>query len=438
MQGLQTASAPSRSGTETYSPVSRFEFVFLIILLLVFSEGLLPRLLAGDESADGSPVLRYLWLPIYAIAFGGMLWKIKAVGQACLRLPFLMGLLGVCALSFTWSIDPALTQRRSLAIIMTTIAGLYLGTRYNWQTMIRAIAITWLILAVTSFFTALLVPSMGRAQEVHIGAWQGLFYEKNQLGGHMARAALVGAFLAIMDRKYRTYWLGLAGLATLLVLLTTSKTSLLGLLLGYTVLGLGAWMKRGINTGLVTLWLGVIVVAAATATLILAPELVFQVLGRDMTLTGRTDIWITLIDFIEQRPLLGYGYGAFWSLDSTPGNWVRETLEWDAPTAHNGWMEVTLALGLVGLFFLAMDFIVTIVRALIVSINTWMGVFALGFCAQFFLFSLSESSSLQQNSIIWLIYVAIAAKLAMRPRGVAAIRPALPQARKQGQPMVQV
>lgn len=435
MHGLQTASAPRASDTEADSPVSRFEFAFLIIVLLIFSEGLLPRLLAGDESADGSPLLRYLWLPIYAIAFCGMLWKIKAVGQACLRLPFLMGLLGVCVLSFTWSIDPGLTQRRSLAIIMTTIAGLYLGSRYSWQTMIRAVALTWLILAITSFFTGLLVPSMGRAQEVHIGAWQGLFYEKNQLGGHMARAAFVGAFLALMDRKYRSYWLGLAGLASLLVLLTTSKTSLLGLLLGFSILGIGAWMKRGINTGLVTLWVGVILIGAFTATLIFAPELVFQVLGRDMTLTGRTDIWITLIDFIEQRPLFGYGYGAFWSLDSNPGNWVRDTLEWDAPTAHNGWMEVTLALGLVGLFFLAMDFLVTVIRALIVSINTWTGLFAVGFCAQFFLFSLSESASLQQNSIIWLIYVAIAAKLAVRPRGVAAIRPARPQVRNPGPPL---
>ncbi len=424
MPGSQIVSALNRQGQTSYSPVGRVEFALLIAVLLVFTEGILPRLVSSDQTSDGSPLLRYLWLPIYAVAFAGTVWKIREIAQVCLRLPFLMGLLAVCAVSFAWSIEPGLTQRRSLAIIMTTIAGLYLGTRYSWKTMLRAIALTWFIVAVSSFLTGLAVPSFGRMQEVHIGAWQGLFYEKNQLGGMMARAALFGAFLAIMDRPFRWHWASLVGLSVVLILLSTSKTALLGMLLGFAILTTAALMKRGLNTGLVVAWLGTIAVGAGTALLVFAPEFVFQLLGRDMTLTGRTDIWIVLIDYIEQRPLLGYGYGAFWSPESDPGNWVREALQWDAPTAHNGWMEVTLALGLVGLFFLTLDFLLTVFRSMMASIDTWTGVLALAFCAQFFLFSLSESASLQQNSIVWLLYVALAAKLTMRPKGVATIKPA--------------
>ncbi|MCR9269134.1 MAG: O-antigen ligase family protein [Hyphomonadaceae bacterium] len=429
MPGSQTVSAPNSYTMAPQTPVGRLEFALLIVILLIFSEGILPRLVSSDQSSDGSPLLRYLWLPVYAVAFAGMLWKVKDIARVSLRLPFLLGLIAVCAVSFTWSIEPGLTQRRSLAIFMTTIAGLYLGTRYSWQTMLRAIALTWFIIALSSFFTGLLSPSFGRMQEVHVGAWQGLFYEKNQLGGMMARAALFGAFLIIMDRKYRGYWASLVLLSSGLVVLSTSMTALLGLILGLGVLGLGAWMKRGMLTGLATLWVGVLMIAAGLAVLIFAPELVFQLLGRDMTLTGRTDIWIALVDYIEQRPLFGYGYGAFWSPDSDPGNWVRETLQWDAPTAHNGWFEVTLALGLVGLVLLILDFLLTVIRAVLASIGTWTGILALGYCAQFFLFSLSESTSLQQNSIIWVLYVAIAAKLAMRPRGVAMIKPAQPSRR---------
>ena len=424
MHGSLTASAPSSDAPATEQPVHRAEFLLLIGVLLIFSEGILPRLLSGDETADGSALLRYLWLPIYAVIFAGIVWKIRNVAQACLRLPFLMGLLAVCAVSFAWSIDPGLTQRRSLAIVMTTAAGLYVGSRYSWRTLLRALAITWFVIAATSFLTALVVPAFGRDFEIHGGAWKGLFFEKNQLGGHMARAALFGAFLLIMDRPYRLYWAALTGLSVLLVLLTTSKTSLLGLLIGLGILSTAAIMKRGMVFGLVTAWLGVVFSAVGVLTLVFAPELVVSVLGRDLTLTGRTDIWITLVDFISERPLLGYGYGAFWDDGSNPGNWVREMLEWDAPTAHNGWFEVTLALGLIGLALLALDFLTTIWRAACASINTWTGVFALAFCAQFFLFSLSESASLQQNSIVWLIYVALAAKLARRPRGRIFIRPA--------------
>lgn len=424
MHGSPIASAPSANAPAVYSPVSRTEFALLIGLLLIFSEGILPRLVSSDEAVEGSALLRYLWLPVYAVTFAGLIWKARDVAQVCLRLPFLMALLAVCALSFTWSIDPGLTQRRSLAIVMTTGAGIFLGARYSWQTMLRAIAITWLIVAVTSFMTAILIPSFGQVDDVHIGAWKGLFYEKNQLGGHMARAALFGAFLAIMDQKYRRLWIGMVGLSILLVLLTTSKTSLLGLLLAFGILGVAALMKRGVAIGIVVLWFSVVITGAGIAILVFAPDLVVQALGRDLTLTGRTDIWITLMDFISQRPLLGYGYGAFWDLGSNPGNWVREMLEWDAPTAHNGWIEVTLALGIVGLTCLALDFLMTLARSTITAINTWTGVFALAYCAQFFLFSLSESASLQQNSIVWLIYVAIATKMARRPKGLNSIRPA--------------
>ncbi|MEL6691408.1 MAG: O-antigen ligase [Pseudomonadota bacterium] len=428
MHGSLTASAPSSDAPASEQPVHRAEFLLLIGVLLIFSEGILPRLLSSSGSTDGSALLRYLWLPVYAVTFAGIVWKIREVAQACLRLPFLMGLLAVCAVSFAWSIDPGLSQRRSLAIVMTTAAGLYLGSRYSWRTLLRALAITWFIIAVTSFLTALANPAFGRDFDVHGGAWKGLFYEKNQLGGHMARAALFGAFLVIMDRPYRRIWAALTGLSVLLVLLTTSKTALLGLLIGLGILCAAAIMKRGMIFGLVAAWLGVVFSAVAVGILVFAPEIVVAVLGRDLTLTGRTDIWVTLMDFISERPLLGYGYGAFWDEGSNPGNWVREMLEWDAPTAHNGWIEVTLALGGIGLALLALDFILTIWRAAWASINTWTGVFALAFCAQFFLFSLSESASLQQNSIVWLIYVALAAKLARRPKGLIFIKPAQPRA----------
>ena len=424
MHGLPSVSAPNSATQSAESPVSLAEFLLLIAILLVFSEGLLPRLLSNDATSDGSPVLRYLWLPIYAVTAAGILWKVRDIFRVSLRLPFLIALLLVCAGSFAWSIESGLSMRRGIAIVMTTAAGLYLGTRYSWKTMLRALAIVWLVICVTSFLSAILVPSFGRMQEVHVGAWQGFYFEKNQLGGHMARAAVFGAFLMIMDRPYRWLWAGLLVMSVLLVLLSTSKSSLLGLMLGLGILATGVLMKRGLRTGLITLWLGVVATGAFAAVFVFAPGIIFELLGRDATLTGRTDIWFVLADYIGQRPVLGYGYGAFWAETSEPGNWVRETLEWDAPTAHNGWLEITLALGFVGLAFLTLDFLMTVGRAVMASINTWTGLFALAFIAQFFLFSLSESASLQQNSIVWLIYVALAAKLTMRPKGLVQVTPA--------------
>ncbi len=422
MPNSSIASA-GRSQTPEPKAIGYFELGLLFILLILFSEGFLPRLISSNANADGSALLRLLWLPVYAIVLGAMVWKLRDISRTALRMPFMLALLAITAVSFLWSIDSGLTQRRSLAVIMTTAAGLFMGTRYRWQTMLRLFGAVWLSLAVASFLASLLAPGFGLMQEVHVGAWKGFYYEKNQLGGHMARASLLFAFLCLMDKQYRGVWTFALLLSVFLILMTTSKTSLLGMLLGFGVLLIGAWMKKGVRIALLTTWLGVILGGVFLGLLVFAPELVFGLLGRDPSLTGRTDIWATLMDFISKKPLFGYGYGAFWAPGSGPGEWVRDVLEWDAPTAHNGWLEVAVALGLIGLGFLVLDFLMTLVRAVRSSIDTWTGLFALGVCLQFLLFSASESISLQQNSITWLTYSAIAAKLANRPRNMLAITP---------------
>jgi O-antigen ligase len=98
-------------------------------------------------------------------------------------------------------------------------------------------------------------------------------------------------------------------------------------------------------------------------------------------------------------------------------------LEWEAPTAHNGWLEVAIALGLSGLACMLADQMLAVWRALRVAVDSWTGVFALGVCAQFFLFSVSESIALTQNSLVWVTYVIVAAKLANAPRQVLPVRP---------------
>lgn len=422
LRAVSVASAQVVNPAAQPTAISRWEFGALFVVLILFTEGVLPRLLTSGGSADASSLLRILWLPVYGLAIAGALWKAKTVAITAMKMPFLMVLTGLGLFSFLWSIDPALSQRRGIAIMATTLAGIFMGVRYDWRTLLRVLGLVWIVTAALSFLTALLVPSFGVMYEIHVGAWKGLFYEKNQMGGHMARAAFLCGFLFIMDAPWRRLWGAGVFLCVLLVLLSTSKTSLLGLLLGFSILGAGIWMKRGIVTGMTSAWLGVVLAGAFAGIMVFAPEVVFTALGRDPSLTGRTDIWATLIDMINQRPLLGYGYGAFWALDSEPAYWVRVLVEWEAPTAHNGWLEVAIALGLVGLVCLVLDFVMTIYRAARAAIDTWTGVFALGVCAQFLLFSLSESISMQQNAIVWVTYVAVATKLANRPRRVLPVR----------------
>jgi O-antigen ligase len=85
-------------------------------------------------------------------------------------------------------------------------------------------------------------------------------------------------------------------------------------------------------------------------------SLILSAGGRDTSLTGRDAVWAFAAAAIVQRPILGYGYAAFWS-DS---DWTLQALHWSPPHAHNGVLQVLLDLGGVGL-----------VLTIALLINTW-------------------------------------------------------------------
>jgi exopolysaccharide production protein ExoQ len=68
--------------------------------------------------------------------------------------------------------------------------------------------------------------------------------------------------------------------------------------------------------------------------------------GRNETLTGRTELWASLLPLVAQRPLLGHGVGSSW----TPQ--MRQY--YNMSDGHSGYMEVLLELGFVGITLLSM------------------------------------------------------------------------------------
>lgn len=72
-------------------------------------------------------------------------------------------------------------------------------------------------------------------------------------------------------------------------------------------------------------------------------------LGRNATLTGRTDVWKRALG-IAKNPIFGTGFETFW-LGSRLA-WMR-MLDRDLNHAHNGYLEVYLNLGFVGVGLIA-------------------------------------------------------------------------------------
>ncbi len=391
----------------------KLELGFLLVALLLFSEALLGRLFTTPENPEGGTILRLMWLPVYGMTFLALAFRWREFLTVLQKSPLLILLSVLAILSAMWSLDPATSFRRGIAIFATTAFGIYLASCCNWKDMLRLLGIAWLILGIGSFIAGALTPGFGVMHEIHPGAWRGLWFEKNQMGGHFARSAFLFAFLILMDRDWRKVWIGTFLLSTALVLLSTSKTSLLGLLLGLAVLGGWMWMRSNRFLTVATLWIIFAVTLAGIVVVTSMPEAVASLIGRDLTLTGRTDIWEVLFRVMEERPWFGFGYATFWAENSPPAMLVRAETEWEVPTAHNGIIEVMLSLGRVGAIIFILDYLVNVGRALFNIHRRPSAVFAFGSLTVFLLFSISESVMLTQNNITWVTYCAIAARLAL-------------------------
>jgi exopolysaccharide production protein ExoQ len=128
----------------------------------------------------------------------------------------------------------------------------------------------------------------------------------------------------------------------------TSNVSLIAAVCIYLGLGL-SFVKRNIdNIGLImSLLVGIAFVILFPFNLI---EPLVDILGRDMTLTDRVSLWKDLIE-LAGSPVIGTGFDSFWLGDRLNAIW--EKWAWRPNQTHNGYIDVYLDLGFIGLLLMA-------------------------------------------------------------------------------------
>jgi exopolysaccharide production protein ExoQ len=132
-------------------------------------------------------------------------------------------------------------------------------------------------------------------------------------------------------------------------------------------------------------------------------------LGRDISLTGRLQLWVFSFVMALHHPWLGYGYDAFWRSGQGAPEAIWRALQWEAPHSHNGFLEVWLDLGMLGLVSLSIGFAIYVKRAfsLIRLVSTVEASWPLVFLIITFLSNLTGVAILSRNNLGWIIYVAV-------------------------------
>jgi exopolysaccharide production protein ExoQ len=234
----------------------------------------------------------------------------------------------------------------------------YIMSRYQLDQVLELLLVLGMGTMVASIVFAVVLPRYGLDQMGgHSSAWKGIFSAKNYLGN------LALFFLTVtVSYRARTPFLRAAQLSQIMFCLTAIAFSraataymLTFVYLGYfvTLKSLHNFRKKDY---FVVSFLLLVAFFSVAVVIVVWPDFLFTLLGKDLTLTGRTEIWSAVLDSITKRPLLGYGYQAFWLGLQGESYRVILAVSWVLAQAQNGFLDVMLEMGVAGLTIVLLVF----------------------------------------------------------------------------------
>ena len=353
--------------------------------------------------------------------------------------PLLVCFLAYCLVSMAWSDFPFIAFKRWFKGLGDPLIALILLSESNPAAAVASVLrrCAFVLIPLSIVFIKYF-PYLGRGYDDWTGLafYTGVTTNKNMLGYLLLVFGLL--FLCTLftrDRATaRTTRRGDVALSVLflgmiawLCQLANSQTSLVALCAaGLVVLSLGSTVVRKYVGGvaLVALVVGVGLQWAFDIT-----GSVLRSIGRDATLTGRTEVWDAVIA-LAPHPFVGAGFQSFWLGDRLQAMWAKFPV-FRPNQAHNGYIEIYLNLGLIGLVIfgaLLVAFYRTIRRKLDQAVAAMptsasdliLAKFGIGYFAAYLLYNVTEAIFQPLNFLfIVLLVLGIRYPLRATPRPVA-------------------
>ena len=317
---------------------------------------------SAEKALDGNPMDRMFFLAMMVASFMVLQQRQLKWGEVFRDNQVLVALYVYFLMSVLWAETPFSSFKRLTKDFGNVLMILVILSETNPQEAIRAMfARCAYVLIPASILVVRYFPDIGRFYSPHDGRIQpiGVATQKNSLGALVLVTGLILVWEIVRElRSERPRKLDLCMRGSVLLLglwlfkMSDSKTALMCFAVGSALIassGIG-FVRRNASKLMVYGTVAAATVFCADKAFGITRQVV-ESLGRDMTFTGRTEIWDELLR-LKTNPLLGTGFYNFW----TDGGYLEQLPEWIAfgRSAHNGYLEMYLDGGLIGLALIIM------------------------------------------------------------------------------------
>lgn len=378
--------------------------------------------MAVDTEIDylqGSPIDRTFLLILEGLGFAVLLsrkidwWTVLKRNKLLFLLYLYMGV------SVLWSDFSSVSFKRWIRTIGDLMMVLIIITDHNFLKALPRMFRWWVFLLVplsVLFIKYYRHLGVQYDRAGHFEMWVGVTTHKNSLGQLACMSAFFLSWILLSRYFKRLFIFDIPLLIMSLWLLmgsrtATSRTSLGVYFIGIAVLTMLLLLKKNVAVTrvIVTVTVWGLFVGNMLLQYLYSRDLIpwmAAIIGEDPTLTGRTILWDELMKIAAQHRFLGTGYGGFWI--GNIGNNLWEIFQWNPGQAHNGYLDVYIDLGIIGLIFLLSLIVVTYRNVLInLSNDSDYGRFRLTLLVMILIYNITESSFMKPTSLLWFLFLLI-------------------------------
>jgi exopolysaccharide production protein ExoQ len=379
------------------------------VILPPFSQ-LRPKAMAGLDKTLGSAAAQISIYLFFAIVLRTRFRDFFRNLVLLLKDPYLIAILVITLLSAFWSETPDFTFKGSLVLIGTSLFAVHISKHYSIDRMTSVLRFLCAFILIVGAFVSIAVPSIG----VNDKGWQGIMSFPIRTGTFASLGLILWGSYARHSRRNWGVSLVIMSIFVLVLVRSNSAQAFFTLISLLSIFSIQYLFKKlefrqAVVASILFFVIGLglfLAIEYNTAT-------IFEAVGKDTTLSGRTDFWPNLISTINNRhPLLGFGVYGFWQPwrgDENPARYIINSNGFVPPNAHSGFLDLALEIGWLGLFLFCCSFLKLTINSLKFAIENKSNVAVVPLIlVVYILVSNLSETQLFSDVYIWFMYVFLA------------------------------